>query len=80
VVLFRQVLNKEYTKEDYIKQFTIRVPENLAKIDRVEKFHRENIAESPPIVFKVLGQQRDRLLAAQDKHGDYISPFDLTAK
>ncbi len=78
--LFRQVLDKEYTKEDYIKQFTIRLPENLAKIDRVEKFHRENVAEAPSMVFKVLGQQRDRLLAAQKKHGDYISPFDLAAK
>ena len=33
--LFKQVLNKNYAKEDYIKQFTIRVPENLAKIERV---------------------------------------------
>jgi phosphoenolpyruvate carboxykinase (GTP) len=78
ILLFRQVLDKEYTKDDYIKQFTIRVPENLAKIDRVEKFHRENVTEPPPTVFEVLSQQRDRLLAAQDKYGDYISPFDLT--
>ena len=35
--LFKQVLNKNYAKEDYIKQFTIRVPENLAKIERVSK-------------------------------------------
>jgi len=79
-VLFRQVLDKEYTRQDYIKQFTIRVPENLAKIDRVEKFHRENVAEAPPVIFEVLSQQRDRLLTAQDKHGDYISPFDLIIK
>ena len=31
--LFKQVLGKNYAKEDYIKQFTIRVPENLAKIE-----------------------------------------------
>ena len=36
--LFKQVLNKNYVKEDYIKQFTIRVPENLAKIERVSTF------------------------------------------
>jgi phosphoenolpyruvate carboxykinase (GTP) len=80
IPLFRQVLGKKYSKEDYIKQFTIRVPENLAKIDRVEKYHRENVAEAPPMVFKILSQQRGRLLAAQEKHGDYISPFDLIAR
>ncbi|MHC4912065.1 MAG: phosphoenolpyruvate carboxykinase (GTP) [Planctomycetota bacterium] len=78
VPLFRQVLDKQYTKEDYTKQFTIRVPENLAKIDRVEKYHHENVAKSPPVVFEILSQQRQRLLTAQDKYGDYISPFDLT--
>jgi phosphoenolpyruvate carboxykinase (GTP) len=77
VILFRQVRNSRYSKEDYIKQFTIRVRENIAKIDRVEKYHREDVAESPPKVFKILDEQRDRLLAAQHKHGDYISPFDL---
>ncbi|MFC1646611.1 phosphoenolpyruvate carboxykinase (GTP), partial [Candidatus Omnitrophota bacterium] len=52
--LFKQVLKKDYSKEDYIKQFTIRVPENLAKIDRVEKFHKENVPGSPKAVFEVL--------------------------
>jgi phosphoenolpyruvate carboxykinase (GTP) len=79
VPLFRQVLNKEYPKEDYVKQFTIRIPENLAKIDRVEKFHHENVANAPSVIFEVLGQQRSRLEQLQQKKGDYVSPFDLTA-
>lgn len=77
VPLFRQVLNKEYTREDYVKQFTIRIPENLAKIDRVEKFHRENVVNAPPVIFEVLGQQRSRLEQLKRKKGDYVSPFDL---
>jgi len=77
VPLFRQVLKKEYTKEDYVRQFTIRIPENLAKIDRVEKFHRENVANSPPVIFEVLGQQRRRLEQLKLKKGEYVSPFDL---
>jgi phosphoenolpyruvate carboxykinase (GTP) len=28
--LFAQVLSKQYSQEDYVKQFTIRIPENLA--------------------------------------------------
>ena len=39
--LFKQVLSKEYAKEDYVKQFTIRVPENLGKIERVQRFYQE---------------------------------------
>ncbi len=77
VPLFKQVLDKEYTKEDYISQFTIRVPENLAKIDRVEKYHRENVPGSPQEVCDALEATKKRLNEAREKYGDYISPFDL---
>ena len=75
--LVKQVLDKDYTKEDYIKQFTIRVPENLAKIERVEKYHRENIPGSPQEVYETLKTTRQQLNKARELHGDYISPFDL---
>lgn len=71
--LFKAVLNKDYTRDDYVKQFTIRVQENLSKIDRVEKFHRE-IGDAPAEVFTVLAAQRQRLLEAQKQFGDMISP------
>jgi phosphoenolpyruvate carboxykinase (GTP) len=77
VPLFKQVLDKPYTQEDYVNQFTIRVPENLAKIERVEKYHRDNIADSPQIVYDTLAETKKRLNEAKDKHGEYISPFDL---
>jgi phosphoenolpyruvate carboxykinase (GTP) len=77
VPLFKRVLKKNYTKEDYIKQFTIRVPENLAKIERVEKYHKENIPGSPQAVYDTLKITRKRLNEARELHGDYISPFDL---
>lgn len=73
-VLFKQVLSKEYTKEDYIKQFTIRVPENIAKIERVTRFYQENVTDTPLELFGILYLQRSRLLEAKTKHGDYISP------
>jgi len=79
VKLFTQVLGKTYTKDDYVKQFTIRVPENLAKIDRVERYHRQNVPNSPQIVYDTLTATRRRLKEAQANLGDYISPFDLTA-
>jgi phosphoenolpyruvate carboxykinase (GTP) len=73
-LLFHQVLNKEYRKEDYIKQFTIRVPENSAKIERVKRFYIEKVADSPAELFQILDQQRERLLKAKERFGDYISP------
>ena len=73
--LFKDVLGKDYTEEDYVAQFTIRVPENLAKLDRVERFHRETVENSPELLFEIIAGQRQRLLDAQAKFGDYASPL-----
>jgi phosphoenolpyruvate carboxykinase (GTP) len=73
-MLFEKTLQKKYAKEDYVRQFTLRVPENLVKIDRVEKFYREKVSDAPAEVFKVLKEQRERLIEAKKKFGDYISP------
>ena len=75
--LFKEVLKKDYTEQDYINQFTIRVAENLAKQERVEQFHHQNVVDAPAELFRVLAQQRQRFETAREKHGDYISPFDL---
>jgi phosphoenolpyruvate carboxykinase (GTP) len=76
--LFREVLNRNYTIEEYTKQFTIRVKENLAKINRVEKFYRENAPEAPQKLFEELEAQRKRLLKAKEEFGEYISPEKLS--
>lgn len=73
-VLFGQVLKKEYTEEQYIQQFSVRVKENLAKIERIEKIYQK-IEDIPSLFFEVLQKQRQRLEAAQSRFGDCISPF-----
>jgi len=78
--LFRQVLNKNYSKEDYIKQFTIRVSENLAKLNRVEAFYHENIPDLTSEVWHVIAEQHQRLTKAQEKYGNYISPEKFVGK
>jgi len=77
--LFKEVLNKDYSKEDYIKQFTLRVPKHLAKIDRLIKIYKKRVLDTPKIVFKVLEEQKERLKRSRAKYGDYISPdkFDV---
>ncbi len=75
--LFKQHLDADYATDDYVNQFTIRIPENLAKLDRVEKIYREKVADAPQILYDTFDLARKRLNDARDKHGDYISPFDL---
>jgi phosphoenolpyruvate carboxykinase (GTP) len=75
--LFKDHLGEGYSQADYVQQFTIRISENLAKLDRVEKIYREKVSDTPQILFDTFGEVRNRLKAAADKHGDYISPFDL---
>jgi len=72
--LFKQVLNKDYTEDDYIKQFTVRIPENLSKIERMKEIFTKRVYDTPDIVFKVLDKQKQRLIDAQKKYGDYILP------
>lgn len=72
--LFSRILNKNYTKEEYIDQFTIRIPENLAKIQRVQRFYQENVSDTPLELFEILDKQCQRLIKAKEKYGDYISP------
>jgi phosphoenolpyruvate carboxykinase (GTP) len=78
--LFKEHLDAQYTQADYVEQFTIRIPENLAKLDRVEKIYKEKVSDTPQIVFDTFAEVRKRLKAAGDKHGDYISPFHLMAQ
>lgn len=71
--LFRSVLGQDYSENDYREQFTIRVPDNLAKMERAIGCYRkeEDVGEE---IFRILEAQRDRLRAAQKEFGDYITP------
>lgn len=73
-MLFKEVLGKDYSEQDYTKQFTIRVPENLSKIDRIMEIYRSGVPDVPKALFKVLKEQKRRLKVAREKYGDYISP------
>ncbi|HUV02783.1 MAG TPA: phosphoenolpyruvate carboxykinase (GTP) [Desulfobacteria bacterium] len=74
-VLFKAVLDKDYSEEDYVKQFTVRIVENLTKIERVMEFYKTEVHDTPQELFTVLEEQRKRLIDAQKDYGDYIPPF-----
>lgn len=75
--LFKDVLQKDYSQEDYVEQFKLRIPENLAKLDRIEKIYQE-VSDVPQIVFETFAAQRQRLQEMQKAKGDYPTPFDMT--
>ncbi|MEM4313141.1 MAG: phosphoenolpyruvate carboxykinase (GTP) [Thermoplasmata archaeon] len=72
--LFYKVQGKEYRIEDYEKQFTIRVPELLAKNERIMKIY-ENIKTTPKELFDEMKKEKEKLLEIREKYGDYVSPF-----
>ena len=77
--LFKEVLDKDYSKEAYEKQFTLRIPENLKKIDRVET-HYKGLKDIPDILFKILEEQKTRLQKAKTNFkSDYVLPKNFSA-
>lgn len=72
--LFKETLNKDYTPEDYNEQFKLRVPENLAKIERIISIYKEQVKNPPEALFKELKEQQERLSLAKEQQGDYILP------
>jgi len=74
--LFKAVLDKDYTEADYREQFTLRIPENLAKIERVRNIYKQ-AQEVPPCLFAELDAQEERLKVCQKDFGDYVEPGQL---
>ena len=75
--LFKEKLNKDYTQDEYVQQFTVRVPNLLAKYDRVEAIYKEKVADTPQLVYDTFDAIRKRLKAMQAEKGDFVSPLDL---
>ncbi len=75
--LFRQVLDKEYTEEDYVRQFSSRVPESLAKIERMREIYNAEVVRPPKVFYRIFEDQKKRLEEARSRYGDCVSPFDL---
>jgi len=75
--LFKEVLGKDYSKENYIEQFTLRISENIDKMERIAKIYQTKVPDTPDILFKVLAEQRERLEKLREERGDYVSPIEL---
>lgn len=74
MTLFRKELDKEYSQEQYINQFSLRVDKYLEKMDRMKLvLTKTNI---PVLLVKELEQQIERLKQVRVKYNQtLISPF-----
>ncbi len=75
--LFKEVRNEEYTEEQYETQFTINIPEVIAKIDRIEEIYSTKVSDTPETMAKMMKEERVRLEALRAEKGDYVSPNAL---
>jgi phosphoenolpyruvate carboxykinase (GTP) len=74
--LFMDIFKKEYTKEEYIAQFSIRISNYLEKYDRMEEQYKAE-DQMPKEFWTDLKHIRESLIELKAKHGNKVSPFDL---
>ena len=72
--LFKQFLDKDYKEEEYVEQFSLKVPENIRKIDRIIEIYKTKVPNTPKILFDLLEEQKQRLENIRKEHGDLVSP------
>ena len=53
----------------------MRIPEHLAKLDRLTKIYKTKVTDTPQVVFEVFEEQRQRLIKARENYGDFIKPI-----
>ncbi len=76
--LFKLELNQDYSHEDYIEQFTLRISFLLNKLNRMEEMYKAE-KEIPKFFWDVLFKQRNDLIDMQKKFGkEEIIPSELS--
>ncbi|MCK4285769.1 MAG: phosphoenolpyruvate carboxykinase (GTP), partial [Candidatus Lokiarchaeota archaeon] len=76
--LFKVELNKGYSQEEYVEQFTLRIKFLLDKLKRVEDMYKAE-KEVPKFFWDVLIKQRTELIELQKKfRKDEITPAELS--
>ncbi|MFX1390154.1 MAG: phosphoenolpyruvate carboxykinase (GTP) [Promethearchaeota archaeon] len=73
--IFKQYLDKEYEKEDYINQFSIKPKKLLEKVDRIEAMYKKE-KDVPKFFWDILNIQRSNLVSLKNSYNsDEISPL-----
>jgi phosphoenolpyruvate carboxykinase (GTP) len=74
--LFKERIDKSYSEELYIKQFSLYIDNIVARIDlQLEAYGKEE--NLPERLFEVLKEQRQGLIDLKDKYGPIVTPAQL---
>jgi phosphoenolpyruvate carboxykinase (GTP) len=74
--LFKEIIDKDYPQDLYLKQFSLYIDNILARIDlQIDAYGKEE--KLPRRLFEVLNEQRGGLSALKEKYGSTIAPADL---
>lgn len=77
-MIFKKIIDKDYSEELYTKQFSLYINNIIARIDlQKEAYGKEK--NIPEMFFKVLDGQKAGLIELKDKFGDIVKPSDLLA-
>jgi hypothetical protein len=74
--LFKEVLNKEYKKQQYELQFSIRLKEYKNKYLRIRELY-SRVKDTPREVLEILDEQIGRIDKDIQRYGDTFSPFNI---
>jgi len=71
--LFKDIINKDYTKELYTKQFSLYLDNIMKRVELQQKAYakEDNI---PQTLFEILKEQKDQLSELKDTHGSIALP------
>jgi phosphoenolpyruvate carboxykinase (GTP) len=74
--IFKDLIDKEYPRELYEKQFSFYVDNILARIQLQEEAYRKE-KKMPSRIFEVYEEQKKGLQALKEKHGPVVKPGSL---
>ncbi len=77
--LFTKIIDKEYTKDLYTRQFSLYIDNIIKRIELQEKAYAKE-EKIPSTLFDILTEQKQELLALKDAHGSIVSPDILISK
>ena len=74
--LFKSKIDKEYSEDLYVKQFSLYIDNILARVDlQIEAYSKE--ANLPQLLFDILEKQKKQLTALKEKFGPIVTPQQL---
>jgi phosphoenolpyruvate carboxykinase (GTP) len=72
--LFKDILDEDYTRQDYEYQFSFRCSPWQQKLERAIRFYQNNAADCPKYAFDKWQEAIEVIKAARGKYGDVIKP------